>query len=127
MSALNIFSVASRHSEWLSVRRSTIASNVANVNTPGYRARDVHPFSTELQSAATARPASTHRQHIPVTVPTSLASDLQEASTVEVYHSGNTVNLDQEMLKVGELAREQALNAGVVRAFHRMVLASAKV
>ena len=45
----------------------------------------------------------------------------------EIIHSGNSVSLEQEMIKAGEVNRAYALNTSVVKAFHRMLLASAKV
>ena len=35
MQALALFSLATRQANWLSAREATIASNVANANTPG--------------------------------------------------------------------------------------------
>ncbi|MFM6282052.1 MAG: flagellar basal body protein, partial [Dolichospermum sp.] len=33
---------------WLEARQKLVASNVANANTPGYKSRDLRPFSTEV-------------------------------------------------------------------------------
>ena len=45
----------------------------------------------------------------------------------EVYHSGSNVSLEQEMLKANDVSRAYTLNTNVVKAFHRMLLSSAKV
>ena len=45
----------------------------------------------------------------------------------EITHSGNSVSLEQELIKAGEVNRAYRLNTSVVKAFHRMLLASAKV
>ena len=50
MTAIHLFDVVSRNNLWLSVRQSTIASNIANANTPGYKALDVEPFEKVLES-----------------------------------------------------------------------------
>ena len=34
--------------QWLEARQKLVASNVANANTPGYKSRDLRPFSTEV-------------------------------------------------------------------------------
>ena len=49
--SIYLFQVASQKSEWLSGRQTAVASNVANANTPGYRALDVQPFSAVLDTS----------------------------------------------------------------------------
>ncbi len=44
----------------------------------------------------------------------------------EVVHSGNSVSLEQEMIKGSDVSRDYSMNAAVVRSFHRMLLSSAK-
>ena len=44
MGPLYLFSAVARHNQWLSVRQATIAGNVANANTKGFKALDVAPF-----------------------------------------------------------------------------------
>jgi flagellar basal-body rod protein FlgB len=122
---VRIFELASQQARWLSVRQSTIAENVANANTPGFRALDVQPFENILDnmplSMATTQPA-----HL-----TEDGSEVAAAATKadtpwEVLHSGNSVSLEQEMIKAGDVNRELSLNTNIVKAFHRMLLASVK-
>ena len=58
-----LFDLAFQRSQWLSVRQSAIAENIANVNTPSYRARDVEPFETVLDKTELAM-AATQLGHI---------------------------------------------------------------
>ena len=44
----------------------------------------------------------------------------------EVVHSGNSVSLEQEMVKAGDVNRDYSMNTAIVRSFHRMLLISAK-
>ena len=44
-----LFEVAAQRAQWLSARQTAIADNVANANTPGYRALDIQPFSAVLE------------------------------------------------------------------------------
>jgi flagellar basal-body rod protein FlgB len=44
-----------------------------------------------------------------------------------VVHSGNSVSLEQEMTKGGEVNRDYSMNAAIVRSFHRMLLSGVKV
>ena len=54
MQPIELFRLASKQAHWLSVRQDVVAGNVANVNTPGYRAMDVEPFSDVLDKQQTA-------------------------------------------------------------------------
>ena len=45
----------------------------------------------------------------------------------EITHSGNNVSLEQELLKAGEVNRAFRLNTSLAKAFHRMILTSARV
>ncbi|HXF55702.1 MAG TPA: flagellar basal body rod protein FlgB [Hyphomicrobiaceae bacterium] len=125
MDSIYLFGLASRHNQWLAVRQATIAGNIANANTPGFKALDTQPFEDVLQSTALAMRA---------TRPTHLAPTQRNVSVTEVgadqgwetSHSGNTISLDQELLKAGEVNRSFALNANILKAFHRMLLMSVK-
>lgn len=125
MQPLALFSLASQQAGWLSTRQATIASNVANANTPGYRAQDVQPFSAVLSHLQLPM-ATTAPGHIQ---PASLAGDRTKVKTSDswdVVHSGNSVNLEQEMMKAGDVNRAHALNVNIVRSFHQMLINAVK-
>jgi flagellar basal-body rod protein FlgB len=123
---MQLFNIVSRHNTWLAVRQTAIGSNIANANTPGFRAQDVQPFEMAVEQARLA---------VAATQPGHLAAGPQEAPTIElrreepweVTHSGNNVSLEQELLKAGEVNRAFRLNTSVAKAFHRMIMTSAKV
>lgn len=112
---MSIFEIASRQAEWLALRRAQVANNIANVNTPGYRTREVMPFDAYLQRATASGTSSG-----------SVTGEAEEEVLTETLETGNSVNLENELLKSSEIARNHALNAGMVRAFHRMLLLSSK-
>ena len=61
-----ILSMLRQRMEWHQERQRVLAENVANADTPNYRARDLAPpdFSHEMQAVADARshqPAPYHR------------------------------------------------------------------
>ena len=49
MNPIQLFELASRQAEWLSVRQQVVATNIANANTPGYSRQSV-----ELATAGSA-------------------------------------------------------------------------
>ena len=54
------------------------------------------------------------------------AVDARKSEPWETSHSGNSVSLEQELISAGEVNRAYRLNTGIAKAFHRMLLASAK-
>ncbi|MFN3689119.1 flagellar basal body rod protein FlgB [Salinarimonas sp.] len=122
MDAIHLFSLASRKSQWLSVRQATIAENVANAHTPGFRARDIEGFDDALDRTR-LRLAATAPGHI---MPASDArvDKVRRQEGWGVVHSGNTVSVEEELIKAGSVSREHALTTGVVKSFHRMILQS---
>jgi flagellar basal-body rod protein FlgB len=125
MTPVHLFNVVSQHNGWLSVRQSAIAGNVANANTPGYKAQDVAPFEAAVEQARLAMSA-TEPGHLTPPAGGAQAPAARAEPAWEVTHSGNNVNLEQELIKAGEVNRAFRLNNGIVKAFHRMILASAK-
>jgi flagellar basal-body rod protein FlgB len=43
-----------------------------------------------------------------------------------VVHSGNSVSLEQEMLKAGDINQDYSLNTAIIKSFHRMFMTSTK-
>jgi flagellar basal-body rod protein FlgB len=117
-----IFALSAEKTRWLGVRQSRVAENIANVNTPGYKSRDVVPFREVLNGAATAL-QTTDKNHFR----SAPLSTLQTRGTVNEggqVISGNSVDLDGELLKLSENMRSHAMATGVTRVFHRMYLVS---
>jgi flagellar basal-body rod protein FlgB len=76
-------------------RHAAIASNLANVETPGYKRIDVNPaFQAELQQAIRSKDVSS----IPTLQPT-IAQDL---SAMAANRDGNTVKLEDELLQMNQ-------------------------
>ena len=125
MSPIYLFQVASEKAQWLSARQTAIAGNVANANTPGYRAVDVQPFSAVLDSSPIVM-ASTNSAHLPSTQPGPDSLREIEVAPAEETLSGNTVNLEQQMINLGEVNRDFSMSANIRRAFHQLILSALK-
>jgi flagellar basal-body rod protein FlgB len=126
MRSIHLFDLASRHNQWLSMRQSVVAGNIANANTPGYRALELQPFEVVLESAS-LQMAVTERGHMaPDATAAAPTNEVGGSRTWDVYRSGNNVNLEQEMIKAGDVNRAYSMNAGVMKAFHRMLLSSTR-
>ncbi|MBJ3778677.1 flagellar basal body protein [Acuticoccus mangrovi] len=122
-SPLYVMDIATRYAEWAAVRQAAIAGNIANADTPNYRARDIEPFhaggdQTRLTMSET-RPG-----HMAPTAMEDYAADVTKSRSWDVSHSGNTVSLDEQLMKADDTKRGHELSLSVIATFHRMLLAS---
>jgi len=120
-----LFDLASRQAKWLSVRQAAISGNIANANTPGFKALDVEPFADVLDKTRLTM-AATDSGHINIDPSQVRSTKVKKNDSWDVVHSGNSVSIEQEMVKAGEINRDHSLNTSVVKAFHRMLISSAK-
>ncbi|APO73546.1 flagellar basal body rod protein FlgB [Rhizobium etli 8C-3] len=125
MQPIQLFDLASRQAEWLTIRQEVVAGNIANANTPKFRAKDVTPFEAVLDKADITM-ARTNPAHFSGNdFSTSGGIDVREAALdqeIGVQESGNTVGLAEELSKSGEIKRQYELNTSLVGSFHRMML-----
>jgi flagellar basal-body rod protein FlgB len=122
---LYLFELASSQARWLELRQSTIAVNVANANTPGFKARDVEPFNKVLD-ATPVRLAMTSPSHMQLSATETDTRATAKKDSWDVVYSGNSVSLEQEMIKGGDVSQGYSLNTAIMRSFHRMLLAGLK-
>lgn len=125
MEPVNLFNLATQQSRWLAVRQSAVAGNVANVNTPGYGAVDVEPFEKVLDNSGVTL-ATTQVGHLKGGATEDGFSIHQEERSASVLPSENSVVLENELLKAGDIRRQFELNTAIVKAFHRMIMLSSK-
>ena len=125
MAPVLIFDLASQHAHWLAARQATAASNIANVDTPGFRAMDVVPFEQVLDRTGFEL-ASTNAAHMQFADSRFQSTEMERETGWDVTYSGNSVTLEVELMKVGENGRMLAFDQGLTRMFHRMLLASLK-
>jgi len=124
MQPVNLFDIASKQAQWLSVRQAAIAGNIANANTPGYIAGDVEPFEKVLERGPSSL-AATQAGHLGG-VETVGFEVRHDDTTGSILPSGNSVVLEDELVKAGEVRRSFELNTGIVRAFHSMLMLASK-
>jgi flagellar basal-body rod protein FlgB len=86
-------------------RQKLLAENVANADSPGYKPRDLKPFDIMLAAqradhTGSAGPARTDPAHISGSGSGSLGS--RRAGLFETTPSGNSVNLEDEMMRMAQ-------------------------
>ena len=125
MEPIHLFDLAAKQMNWLSISQAVLSSNVSNANTPGYKAQSVKPFAEVLDNTQ-LQLASTNPAHIDLDPQAQETAAVKDTDPWETTDSGNTVSLEQEMLKAGEVGRSYSLNTSIVKAFHGMLMASVR-
>jgi flagellar basal-body rod protein FlgB len=125
MGPIHLFDIASQNNQWLSARQAVIAGNIANANTPGYQTLDLQPFE-EVLRATSLQMVATKPGHMAPESSTSGGAETRIGSTWDIVHSGNSVSMEKELMKAGEVSGAYSLNTSIMKAFHRMMLTSAR-
>jgi len=86
-----------RYMDLLRARQKLVATNIANVDTPGFRTRDLD-FQGELQSALGLNP------------------EVVQVTGLSVKNDGNNVNLDRESRLLAENALRFQVASSLMRA-----------
>ena len=125
MEPIYLLSLASRKSSWLAARQTTVASNISNADTPGYKAKDLAAFSEVLNKTQLSL-VSTNSSHLAPNGAGPLDDARAATGSWEVAESGNTVGLEEELLKAGEVSRDYSLTTNIVKSFHSMLMSVVK-
>ena len=117
LSQLGLLSGIKDKMDWLIQRQQVIASNIANVDTPGYEGKDITPFSFK-SIFKKLQPTQTSAAHMQLA---SSAADgpNKEASLVrnayEIKPDGNAVSSEAEMKKAADTAADYQLASNVYK------------
>lgn len=106
---LNVFKLAHAMARHAGKRQAIVAQNMANADTPGYRARDIDSFTKTFQQADPAAMRATRTSHI--AGPTANDSWRTFETKDPTDPNGNSVSIEQEMLRSVEVkkAHDRAL------------------
>jgi len=116
---LTIFSAVKKRMEWTAQRQEVLAHNIANADTPKFRAKDMKPF--EFKEIV-------RREHMQVNLATSGPNHLQgqqkslsdfssqvTRSPYETSPNGNSVVLEEQMTKMNETSIAHRLTNEIYR------------
>jgi flagellar basal-body rod protein FlgB len=122
LSGIDLFQVAGDRMRYLTERQTLIARNIANADTPGYKAQDLTPFVPASGRSGTATPGvspvalvQTNPVHLQLD-PDAVASQ-QPVATQADYGgekpSGNTVSVEEQMIKSADVSNAFAMATAV--------------
>lgn len=125
MADLALFNIASERNRWLAAKTAVLSRNIANADTPGFKAKDIASFEAALQ-LATVRPTLTHSAHLLPDGESAKSYDLVARPGDKQNLSGNSVNLETELMEIGQVRSQHSMVTGIVSAFHRMLLQASR-
>ena len=103
-------------------RQKLIAQNVANADTPGFRARDLVGFAETYRSRVSTEMRSTRPGHL--TGNSWGGAERIEDTGGEPAPNGNTVSLEEEMIRVAATRREFDMSLAVTRSAMSLIRTS---
>ena len=117
---LKILSTAEALAGYASARQGLIARNVAHADTPGYRARDLEPFAATAAAAAATEDAAPFRPKVTRpghadSLPPAGAEARPSAALGSASPNGNTVSLEDQMVRSAETRLQHEMALGVWR------------
>ena len=100
-------------------RQNVVSSNLANLKTPGYRARTLS-FEDELQAAlgldAKGKLTRTNQEHIPVVFDAEgFGASSERAFKPRIVNGEDRVNLDKEMATMAKSSLHYSALTSVIR------------
>lgn len=104
-------------------RAKIVAANVANADTPGYRARDLRPFAESYRNAGENPIRATRAGHFRSTDADSISARAIEEEGGR-SPNGNSVSLEEEMVKTAEVKRQHDISLAVYRSSLTMLRAA---
>ena len=125
LSKITILQLAKNRLAWLSQRQEILAQNIANADTPKYRARDIEPFKFERMLRSSVTPVNVSRtQANHLSGHRSSVGEYAEEKTrkpFETAPSGNSVILEEQMAKINETSISHKLTIQLYKKHLRMV------
>jgi flagellar basal-body rod protein FlgB len=98
-----------------SSRQSVIAQNIANADTPGYKARDMASFTDSFRESAHMRASSypVRAGHIALGVRGSDGDIFESAEFGAESPNGNTVSLEDQLVRAADVKYQHDLALGI--------------
>ncbi len=107
-----IITEVAEHMNYRTYRQEVISGNIANVDTPGYKAKETL-FESELDSRL--KLATTSRQHLKKSPSEGLYRTVDDPFS-RIGNDSNTVDIDREMVKLNQNQLLYTASADIIAA-----------
>lgn len=114
LESISFFKNASQRLQWLSARQKVISQNIANSDTPDFKAKDVSSFSKMLEGVQQTGLATTNAKHIGGGQNSGIRTEITQDTWGETI-DGNTVVLEQQSILANEVGEDYQLAARLYR------------
>ena len=120
LTQIPLFKAMAKKLSWLTERQTVLAGNIANANTPGYRASDLKPLDfPALLDGSTGRLTlvGTDPGHIlaPPGAGNAAFKLAPPAPGSDQDLTGNSVNIEDQMMKVSQTATDYAFTTSLYK------------
>ncbi len=109
LDSMSFFQLASQRMQWLGAGQQVVAENIANADTPGFKARSISPFAELVDGARTSGVRTTHANHISSGGPAGGVRVTPDEAAWETSIDGNSVVLEQQTLRSSEISEDYQL------------------
>jgi len=121
LNGISFFSLASQRLTWLGESQRVVSENIANADTPGFRARTTSDFSEMVSGTRSAGLSVTDPQHIQGTNATGPVRTIEDPDAWTTTLDGNSVILEQQAIRASELSGSYQLAATLYRKGHEFL------
>jgi len=112
---LEIMQMAHAKAAHASMRQSVIARNVANADTPGYRARDIEDFQTYFARHLSERARGSRAVGAGAHAPFALPEIRRIESGGALSPNGNSVSIETEMMRGVDVRHQHDMALNIYR------------
>jgi flagellar basal-body rod protein FlgB len=120
---ISLFATMTNKMDYLTVRHTLLAQNVANSDTPGYKAQDLRTFTDALRTVEPASMKATHGRHMVADLGNTTFRESSHVKGWEVAPSGNQVTLEEQMIKAADNGRDYQLTTQLMKKHATMMKA----
>ena len=121
LNSMSFFQLASQRMSWLAANQRVVAENIANADTPGFKAREVSPFEALVDGSRTGGVRTTNAGHIQGGGHAGGLRATADGAAWETTIDGNTVVLEQQTLKAAEISESYQLAAQLYGKGHQLL------
>jgi len=112
---LEIFRIAQAMAVHAGARQAVVAQNMANADTPGYAAREIKPFKAVMDADKSGFDLKATRPGHLNGGANSLQFDVTEVRDAQADPNGNSVSLEEEMVKAVDVKRQHDMALAIYR------------
>jgi len=105
--SLELFQTAGEMARHAGARQAVVARNIANADTPGFKAQEIAPFTEVYRADGQMTLRATRDGHLTGAATTPATAQVA-TSTTAPSPNGNTVSIEEEMMNAIAVGREHS-------------------